>query len=273
MAKGFYFLKNSVYYGEYDEDQVSGRLLVSAVKPEQLCTNHPLSGSEWAALLWDNHSLLEPEKEDLRAALSEMSLFLTLDTKRSADFSAVEERLGVTLPEELKTVYSAMPDGSVYFMGDERFLPPDELYVEGGNIVFYKKKRTPLAGYDTKSGCLSRYFKKEWSTDPGDVCCYQFCAGRIFTTALMNKPAQRKGRLKGKLVTTLDTKKELEGVCAGKYRLLTGLDIPGTAAMYSDDGALAWIRGNGFYADIHAGAPDEAALDLLGNLFDDLSWK
>ena len=47
----------------------------------------------------------------------------------------------------------------------------------------------------------------------------------------------------------------------------------GIAVMYSDEKLLAWIRSNGFYADIHAGAADEAHLDALGEHLGQITWK
>ena len=37
--------------------------------------------------------------------------------------------------------------------------------------------------------------------------------------------------------------------------------------MYSNEGLIAWIRSNGFYADIHAGAIDESHLEAFGTYF------
>jgi len=273
MTQGFYSRKKNIYYGAYDESQVSGRLRLSAVSPGHILTDHPISGDEWAVMLWDNHRLLEQEYEELEALLSEMSLFMELDTGNKPDFTAAEKRLDTPLPKDLKRIWSAMPEGGVSFTGAERFLPLDELYVDGGNIVFYKNKRTPIAGYDIGSGRLSRYFKKEWSVDQGDICFYQFCTGRIFMLALQNKPVVKKGRCKGRFVTALDIEKELRSFCTGKYHLLPELGIYGAAAIYTDDGLLAWIRSNGVYADIHAGAPDEAALDKLCEHLGDMTWK
>lgn len=273
MTQGFYSHKNNIYYGAYDEDQVSGRLRLSAAGPGHILTAHPISGDEWAAMLWDNHRLLEPEYEELGKLLSEMSLFTELDTDNNPDFTSAEKRLDTPLPKELKMLWSAMPEGSVNFTGSERFLPLDELYIDRGNIVFYKSKRTPIARYDIGSGCLSRYFKNEWSVDPGEICFFQFCAGRMFVLALQNKPVVKKGRCKGRFVTALDIEKELQSFCAGKYHLLPELGIYGAAAIYTEDGLLAWIRSNGIYADIHAGAPDEAALDKLCEHLDDMTWR
>lgn len=43
------------------------------------------------------------------------------------------------------------------------------------NHCLFKKKRTPIVGYDIESGCLVKYYKKD-----GEVsACYQFCVGRI----------------------------------------------------------------------------------------------
>lgn len=145
--------------------------------------------------------------------------------------------------------------------------------MEENVIVFCKKKRTPIAGYDTETGCLARYYKKEWDVDLGDICCYQFCLGRMITFALENKPVVKKGRGKGKFVTTLDIERELENYCNEKYHLLSKLNIYGITVMYSEDGMIAWIRSNGFYGDIHAGATKEEDLESLGKHLGEMTWK
>ena len=43
--------------------------------------------------------------------------------------------------------------------------------------------------------------------------------------------------------------------------------------MYSDEKLLAWIRSNGFYADIHAGAAAEAHLEALAEHLGQIVWK
>lgn len=47
----------------------------------------------------------------------------------------------------------------------------------------------------------------------------------------------------------------------------------GIAVMYSDNGLIAWIRSNGFYADIHAGANDEVQLEALAEHLGTMEWK
>lgn len=140
-------------------------------------------------------------------------------------------------------------------------------------LMIFSKKRTPVAGYDMESGCLARYYKKEWKIDRGDMCCYQFSVGRMITIALENKPVVRKGRCKGQFVTTLDLERELEVYCNKKYHLLPEFNVYGIAVMYSDEKLIAWIRSNGFYADIHAGAVEEAHLEALGKDLGQIVWK
>lgn len=176
-------------------------------------------------------------------------------------------------PKELKKIYTAIYNQEKYFNSEEHFLPIDEIYVEQGIIVFFKKKRTAIAGYDMKSGCLARYYKKEWDISRGDMCCYQFCVGRILTIALENFPVIKKGRCKGKFVTTLNIAKELENYCTEEYHLLSEFNVYGIAVMYSLTGLIAWIRSNGSYADIHAGATTEAYIDAFGEHLGKIVWK
>lgn len=273
MKEGFYTYKNNIYYGSYDETQVSGQWKVSTCKPEYIQTDHPIKEDDWAAQLWDNHRLLEPEYTDLQAMLLKMASFQNITTEQNIDFSMTEERLKTTIPKELKQIYNAIHNQEEYFTSTEHFLPLDELYITEGILVFFKKKRNPIAGYDIESGCLAGYDKKEWFVEPGDVCCYQFCVGRMITITLENKPVTKKGRCKGKLVTTLNIEKELEAFCNEKYHLLTELNTYGIAVMYSNENLIAWIRSNGFYADIHAGADDEAHLQALGEHLGQITWK
>lgn len=289
MKEGFYFYRNRVYYGSYDEAQTKGEGEISIPKPEHLQTNHepwavrfraeyiqtdrPIHEGDRAARLWENHRLLEAEYTDLEAMLSKMKTFVNLNRSKEVDFSEVEKRLGITFPKELKLIYGAICNQEEYFAGAEHFLPLDEIYAEQGIVVFFKKKRTPIAGYDTESGRLARYYKKGWSVEQSDICCYQFCLSRILTLAIENKPVFKQGRCKGKFVTTLNIERDLERFCNEKYHLLSEFNVYGIAVMYSDEKLLAWIRSNGFYADIHAGAVEEAHLEALSEHLGQIVWK
>ena len=152
-------------------------------------------------------------------------------------FSAVENRLDISFPRELKQVYQAIQNQEEYFTSTEHFLPLDEIYVEQGILVFFKKKRTPIAGYDIEKGCLAEYYKKEWHKEWGGICCYQFCVGRMLTIAIENKPVFKKGRCKGKFVTTLNIERELGNFCNENYHLLSEYHVYGIAVMDSQQ----WI--------------------------------
>ncbi|MBC5706503.1 hypothetical protein H8S75_00830 [Hungatella sp. L12] len=273
MEEGFYRYRRSIYYGSYDEKQVSGRLWISKLKSYNIQTNRPICEDDWAVILCDNHRILEPEYADLQAMLLKMGLFMNLNTKQAVDFSMVEERLSISLPKELKQIYMAIHNHEEYFTSVEHFLPLNEIYIEQGIIVFFKKKRAPLAGYDLDSGRLAFYYKKEWKIEGHYICCVQFCVGRMLVIALENKPVVKKARCKGKFVTTLDIKKELECFCNEKYHLLSEFNMDGIAIMYSDEKLLAWIRSNGFYADIHVGSVDETHLEAFGEHLGQTVWK
>ncbi|MCM1045104.1 MAG: hypothetical protein NC417_06315 [Candidatus Gastranaerophilales bacterium] len=273
MKEGFYFYRNKVYYGCYNDTQVSGQGRITMIKPEHIQSNHPIDEDDWVVRLWDNHSLLEPEYTDLQEMLKKMNMFINLGMGQVIDFSEVENKLNIILPKELKLIYSAIYNQEEYFTGAEHFLLLDEIYAEQGIIVFFKKKRTAIAGYDIESGCLAQFYKKEWHIERSGFCCYQFCVGRILTIAMENKPVFKKGRCKGKFVTTLDIEKELEHFCNEKYHILSEFNVYGIAVMYSDDKLLAWIRSNGVYADIHAGAVAEAHLEAFAKHLEQVVWK
>lgn len=277
MKEGFYCYNGfNIYYGSYDEKQVRGQVHISTIttnKSELIRTNRSICEDDWAVILCDNHRILEPEYMDLQAMLLKMGSFMNLNTKQAVDFSMVEERLSISLPKELKEIYTAIHNQEEYFRGPEHFLALNEIYIEQGIIVFFKKKRVPLAGYDIESGRLAFYYKKEWKIEGHYICYTQFCVGRMLVFALENKPVVKKARCKGKFVTAIDIKKELECFCNEKYHLLSEFNMDGIAVIYSDEKLLAWIRSNGFYADIHAGAVEETHLEAFGEHLGQTEWK
>lgn len=72
---------------------------------------------------------------------------------------------------------------------------------------------------------------------------------------------------------TLNIERELQNYCTEEYRLLAEFNVYGIAVMYSEAGMIAWIRSNGFYADIYAGAEVEAHLEALGEHLGEMVWK
>ncbi|MCI9672524.1 MAG: hypothetical protein HFF49_13480 [Lawsonibacter sp.] len=74
-------------------------------------------------------------------------------------------------------------------------------------------------------------------------------------------------------MTTLNIERELSNFCNENYHLLSEFNVYGIAVMYSDEKLIAWIRSNGFYADIHAGATDESHLEAFGTHLGQITWK
>ena len=74
-------------------------------------------------------------------------------------------------------------------------------------------------------------------------------------------------------MTTLNIERELGNFCNENYHLLSEYHVYGIAVMYSDNGLIAWIRSNGFYVDIHAGANDEVQLEALAEHLGAMEWK
>lgn len=74
-------------------------------------------------------------------------------------------------------------------------------------------------------------------------------------------------------MTTLDIERELENFCNEDYHLLSEFHVYGIAVIYSADGLIAWIRSNGFYANIHTGADDEAQLEALAEHLGAMEWR
>ena len=275
MTKGFYYCRHSVYYGAYDEKQVSGKGKVAIFK--NIITDHPYNENDWAVTFWDNHRLLEPEYEDLNKMIMDMQSIIDIKLISNINFRKIEHKLNIHFPKELKLIYSAIYDKIKYFESHEHFLTLDDIYIEQGIIVFFRKKRVPIAGFDMSSGCLARYFKKEWHIENGDICCYQFCMSRMLTIALSNKPIYKIGRYKkGKNIKSDCFEEELKRICNEKYRVLNEINMYGITVIYSDEGMIAWIRRSGSYCDIHAGFSDIKQLEEFSNhlrQIGEIVWK
>ena len=82
MKEGFYYYRNNIYYGCYNETQVSGKITLARIKPEYIQSDRPIHEDDQAVQLWNNHSLLDPEYADLKAMLSKMKTFVNLNTEQ-----------------------------------------------------------------------------------------------------------------------------------------------------------------------------------------------
>lgn len=81
------------------------------------------------------------------------------------------------LPREFRLIYTALHDQAEYFSSAERFLTLDELYIAEGQLVFFQKKRTPIAGYDIASGRLAQCYKKNGASKKAMSAFINFVLG------------------------------------------------------------------------------------------------
>lgn len=261
MGQGFYRAGGRIYFGEYPEDQVSGWTQLSAMPPELLATDHFFENGERAKLLFPNHKLTWPELGQLEQGLEELCRCLGADGLAEVDFSQAEDRLGLALPQEIRTLYRALARFPAAMEGKERFLSLEQLTVDRGNLVFYKIRRTPV-GLSLDRGALMRYYKKEWRYEPGGesfLCC---ALDRLAVWAIRAMPFCQKGKIKGRLRTTLRPEQLLKEIYQGEFPILEQYRNGGNFILCRL-GALGWFRQNGFYADLVIGAKSRQLLKQL----------
>lgn len=271
MEKGFYELDNYIYYGLYPLNQVSKKWKLSPIEPKYLKTDKPFSEEDFAASLYNNHALTEKEFGDLQHCLEIIKGTLHFAQMEETDFAPTEERLGVALPQEIKIVYQMMWQTDYFFSGSERFLLLEELYIENGNLVFYKIKRTPVA-ISLQEGTIISYYKKHWEYHFGDENFLCYALGRIVVKSILEMPISKKGRIKGELVRTSRPHKYLKNILAEKLTILEQYKNGGNIILFNQSGSLGWFRQNGFYADILVGCLDETLWNEIMSIDLSVTW-
>ncbi len=263
MEQGFYALGPYIYYGMHPRNQASYRFLMCKADPECIKTDVPFCDDDYAVRFWDNHAATQQELIGFQKALGTIMECLNIQTGRETDFEETERRLGITLPQEMKLLYSALSQCNDFTCGAERFLPLNELYIEGENLVFYKIKRTPAA-LSLKYGALMSYHKKQWSCSWGGENFLCYALDRLVVKAITQMPIEKKGKIKGELRDTLSPDKMLSEIFQGKFEILKEYKNDTNIILFRKDGALGWFRQNGFYSDILIGCQNETiSNDLL----------
>lgn len=270
-SEGFYRVMGKIYYGEYRKEQVSGRMRLSVVKPERFGTDAPYGSDDEAVLFKENHALTGQELDALESGLDKITRSLGDGKTEDIDFSEAEKRLGVTIPEELKILYAHL-NRPEYFSDSERFLPLDELYIDEGNLVFYKIKRKP-AGISLSDGTFMSYFKKQWIYYEGGESFLCYALNRVVVKSILLMPFIRKGKIKGALRTALRPQIKLTEIYGDKFSVLEEYDDYGNIVLYNEDGALGWFRQNGLYADIIIGCRSAELLDMQTSVLTDAEWE
>lgn len=267
MMTGFYYFNGKLFYGQYDDSQVSGRISCKVITPEFIMTDRKFDEEDFAVKLWDNHSFLEAEVPDLKACLSIAEKLAAQTAGPQNDIALNEKKLPVKAPEEFVLVYDMISGFDYFFSVKEHFIKPSELCVDKNVIPFYAKGGKPLAGLDLQSRRLAGYGKGGWTIENGDVSFFQYCIEHILLIILERQTIVKKGRLKGKLVSALDIERALEQNGTGKFHILKELGMYGVAILYDDSGTIVRVRSNGLYGDVYVGAKDQQGIDDILELF------
>lgn len=269
---GFYRINNNIYYGEYPKDQVRGYVKISVVSPEYIKTDMPFSEDDKAETLYDNHAFTEQEYINFENALNIFRSILGKERCESIDFTSTEQRLGVKLPKEIKILYAMLVNFEFAFMGSERFLPLDEVYIDNGNLVFYKVKQTPTA-ISLSEKVLMRYYKKNWEYDLSDESFLLYALDRLSVKIISQMPVNISAKISGELKRTLNPAKMLKEIFSDNLTVMEEYSNYGNIIMYNKGGALAWFRQNGFYSDMIIACNDENLLNNIKSVKSDfITW-
>lgn len=274
--EGFYRLGNYIYYGSYPKDQVSGRMKLSAVKPQFLKTGKTFTDQDTAYSLMDNHCLTEQELSALSQCLE--LLIQAAGSKRAegtVDFVQLERKLSHPLPEEIKILYSAIHGmdllSNAFTEGKEHFLQAEDLYIDSSFLVFYKNKGG-LCALSLETGQLARCIKKKWEIDEGGKNFFTWVLDRIALHAISQMPLIRKGKVKGALKKALNPERLLSEIFADRIKVLWQYSNYGNVILYHENHKLAWFRQNGSNGDILLGTMDEAGGREIVSVESGIDW-
>lgn len=270
--KGFFYVNHNVYYGKYPQQHISGKINVSMLKPDNIKTDVHFEKDDFAVTFYDNHAFTEPEYKLFEQGLEKIFRCIGIQRENEIDFSETEERLGITLPREIKILHSFLSCSKKFTEGDERFLSLDKLEIDGEILVFYKVKRTPV-GLSLKDGALMTYYKKMWEYNAGGENFF-YAMNRIVVKAICSMPFNKDGKVKGELKRTISPEEILENSFEGLLEILPEYQSCGNIILFNEKGALAWFRSNGFSANIIVGAESEKLLkDIMGAKLEDIDWS
>lgn len=269
--KGFFFLRKNIYYGSYPKQHISGRINISAVKPEIIKTDVPFAKDEVAFSLCDNHAFAEPEYIWFEQGLEKIFKCLGITRDREIDFSKTEERLGISLPQEIKILYSFLNAASVFTEGTERFMSLDKLEIDGDNLVFYKIRRTPV-GLSLKDGSLMSYHKGNWEYNAGGENFF-YAMNRVVVKAICSMPFNREGKVKGAIRVALSPDNMLSSAFEGLLEILPEYKTYGNIVLINESGALGWYLHNGFSSNILVGCKNEELFEKILGVKLEVNWS
>lgn len=275
IVEGFYEINKKIYYGEYNEEQKNGGIYLIYADKESFMTEHPFEKDEIAVGFWDNHTLFEPELLLLKNGLAKLSTVFgnsSLDFE-GIDFVETERRLNITMPDEMKYLYAFLDKNPYLTEGKERFLTLSEIYIDEGNLVFYKSKRTPT-GISLDTRVLMTYYKKEWLYQNYGASILMFIFQYISADSVIKMPNKTKAVLRGRIKSYFpeQLKEEFSKAFGDSLKILEEYENDSHFILYHENGSAAWFRSNGMYADLLIGSQSAKEFEKLTSAVPE-DWK
>ena len=259
-TEGFYKINGYVYYGEYFAEDVLNESTMRFANPDRIKTNRPFKDNDMLVGFNQNHALTEPELANFKSGLDTLKKVLCSEKTVESDFPD-----NVEVPAEIKYLYGCLKNISELFEGKERFLKPNEIYIDNNNLVFYKSKRTPT-GFSMERHTLMRYYKKEWSFYGYDTDFMQFVFQYISSNYIDKVcPYSSKAVLRGEIKSSFNTAEYLQKAFGDTMKFLKEYKNYGHYILYGENKSLIWYRSSGMYADMYIGSCDETAFHKIIN--------
>lgn len=235
--------------------------------------------------LYQNHGCSSEEISNMRQWLDILCTMLSdngiQQGNSQSEIINAQERLGVVIPDELITFYSAAGKNVLLTRNSSKknndyYLKLEDIYLEDNIIVFREsgKRKKDYLGISIPKRQLMIKTGDEWYFEP---CMESFCESVIETVtiiAISNMKSSATGRLKGALVTSLQAKELAIRKFSDTFKPLETYYNQFHAIFYnSETKCLGWFRSNGFIADILVGAQDKSFIQKFGETHGNIKFS
>ncbi len=259
-TEGFYKINGYVYYGEYFDEDVLNESTMRFVNPDRIKIDRPFKDNDTLVDFNQNHFLTEPELASFKRGLDILQKVLCSEKTVEGNFPDNME-----VPAEIKYLYECLQNIPELFEGKERFLKPNEIYIDNNNLVFYKSKRTPT-GFSLERHTVMRYYKKEWSFYEYDINFMQFVFQYISSHYIYKVcPYSLKAILRGEIKSSFNKENAeyLQKAFGDTMRFLKEYRNYNHYILYGENKSLIWYRSSGMYADMYIGSCDETTFNEI----------
>lgn len=249
-------------YGKFFVDN-SGKTLFEGKYSKSEILSETLYPYSYPQLYW-NHTNTDNEIE-------KMSEFITLMRKMTGEvasditeeISIAEQRLEISLPNEIKALYLAVEGEQSTVLHDPKYftlMDTKEIFVNNNVLAFAQKgkRKKKYIGLGLKECHLFFLDSKEGSEWEYEHCMPSFCEWMIETAAIaaINRmPVKCVLKLKGYPTRELKCCELLEKEAVDIWQRYEGYyNIDNAVLINEQESSVAWLRSTGLYSDIFIGA-------------------